>query len=176
MDLYRGVSDGIADGIAIENDNTVYIVDSGKDNGKLDFGVRMQRTINDARLRRDFIRRTNDNTVSNGNISDELLERLGYGVSSDSGRDLRRESGSELQADTRKPENNQSGISQENADSERGLKDGKASRELEFIDYLSEKAESEGREEIEYSLKAVMEREKQKAKYKQKHKNDSPFR
>jgi hypothetical protein len=56
---------------------------------------------------------------------------------------LRRESGSELQADTRKPENNQSGVSQKNADGERGLKDGKVSRELDLIDYINEQADEE---------------------------------
>ena len=41
--LYSGIPDGIADGIAIANGKTVFIVDSGKDNGKLDFGVRRKK-------------------------------------------------------------------------------------------------------------------------------------
>lgn len=83
--------------------------------------------------RERFIRRANDTARSKGDISDELLERLGYGNSGDSGLNLRRESGSELQADTGKSPNQQSGVSGENAD-QRGLTKGKASRELD-LDY-----------------------------------------
>ena len=111
MKLYSGVSDGIADGIPIEQGNKVYIVDSGRDNGKLDFGIRRIKTISDSRLRRDFIRSTNDDTVSEGNVSDELLERIGYEIGSDLGRNLRRELGGELQTDTRESENQQVGVS-----------------------------------------------------------------
>ena len=114
---------GIADGIALEQGNKVYIVDSGRENGKLDFGVRRIRTVNDSRLRQDFIRSTNDDTISKGNVSNELLERLGYGKRGDFGRDLRRESGAELQADKGKSQDKQNGVSQENADGKRGLTD-----------------------------------------------------
>lgn len=128
--LYSGISDGIADGIAIANGKTVFIVDSGKDNGKLDFGVRRKKIISDIQLRQDFIRSTNDDTISNGFVSNELSSRIGNKISSNIGRNLRRESGTELQTDTRKSENKQSGISQTNGDN-RGL--GKASREIDSV-------------------------------------------
>lgn len=130
--LYSGISDGIADGIAIANGKTVFIVDSGKDNGKLDFGVRRKKIIGDIQLRQDFIRSTKDDTISNGFVSNELSSRIGNKIGSDIGRNLRRESGTELQTDTRKSENKQSGISQTNGNN-RGL--GKPSRELD-TDYL----------------------------------------
>jgi hypothetical protein len=126
--LYSGISDGIADGIAIANGKTVFIVDSGKDNGKLDFGVRRKRTISADIGREQFIRSENDKSRQEGNISDELLERIEYAGGSNIGRNLRRELGTELQTDTRKSENKQSGISQTNGDN-RGL--GKASREID---------------------------------------------
>ena len=132
INIYSGISDGYADGIAISNGKTVFIVDSGRDNGKLDFGVRRIKTIDDAQLREDFIRSTNNDTVSDGNVSDELLEKLGDEVGSDFGRDMRRESGSELSADTGESPNKQSGVSGENAD-QRGLTKGKASRELDSL-------------------------------------------
>ena len=97
---------------------------------------------NDAQLREDFIRSTNNDTVSDGNVSDELLEKLGYEVGSDSGRDLRRESGSKLSADQGKSSNKQSGVSGENAD-QRGLTKGKASRELDLIDYINEQGDEQ---------------------------------
>ena len=131
VNLYRGVSDGIADGIAIENGNMVYIVDSGKANGHITFGVRRMRTVSDVNARNDFIRSQNNDAISEGYVSNELLERFEHGRSSNFGRNLRREFGSELQADTGKSENQQGGVLGENAD-KRGLS-GKASRELDSL-------------------------------------------
>ena len=83
----------------------------------MDFGVFREKTISDAKFREDFIRSTsNDAARSKGDISDELLERLGYGRCGDFGLDMRRESGSELQVDTGKSQNQQSGVSGEDAD------------------------------------------------------------
>ena len=118
--LYRGVSDGIADGIAIGDGNTVYIVDSGRENGKLDFGVRRMRTFSADIAREAFIRRENDKARSNGNISNELLGNFARGWGSNFGRSLRRESGTELQADKTESQNQQNGVSGENAN-QRGL-------------------------------------------------------
>lgn len=96
--------------------------------------------------RRDFIRSTNNDTVSEGNVSDELLERLGYEIGSDLGRDMRREHRAELSADNTEPQNNQSGVSQKNADGERGVTEGKASRELDVITHMDAVAIAEGRD------------------------------
>lgn len=132
--LYYGIKDGIADGIAIANGDTVFIIDSGKDKGEIDFGVRRMKTIQEAALREEFIRSENDDTISKGYVSNELLEKLEYGRRGDIGRNLRSESGTELQADKGKPQDNQSRISSDNADN-RGL-NSKLSRELD-TEYLS---------------------------------------
>ena len=111
--LYDGISDGIADGIAIENGNTIYIVDSGKDNGEISFGVRKQIKISDSETRLEYLRRTNNDAVSKGHISDGLSSKLGNGHDNDWGRDLRRELGEKLSSDTRKSDNQQKGVSDE---------------------------------------------------------------
>ena len=126
--LYRGLDSGIADGIAIENEGIIFIVDSGKENGVLNFAVRKRIQIANKDLRLEYIRRTNNESISNGYISDELSPRVRNGHDNDWGRNLRRELGEELQVDKGKSANNQSGISQTNGDN-RGL--GKASRELD---------------------------------------------
>ncbi len=126
--LYSGLSDGIADGIAVENGNLVYIVDSGRENGKIDFGVRLKKAINNESLRADYIKERNDYAISNGQVSDGLSQRLGSGLGYHSDSNLRREFGTELQADKGKSEDKQGGVFRENAD-KRGLSDGKASRE-----------------------------------------------
>lgn len=63
---------------------------------------------------------TNKNTVSNGYVSNELLEKFEYGIGGDFGRDLRRKLGGELQGDIREPQNNQSGVSK-NDENQRGI-------------------------------------------------------
>ena len=128
LKLYRGLDSGIADGIAIENEGIIFIVDSGKGNGVLNFAVRKRIKVSNEDLRLEYIRRTNNESISNGYISDELSPRVRNGYDNDWGRNLRREFGEELQVDTGKSSNNQSGISQKNGDN-RGL--GKTSRELD---------------------------------------------
>lgn len=128
-----GNSDGVADGIAIEHGNDVYIVDSGRENGSVTFGIRRKKRILDANLRADFIRRENNDAVSNGYISDGLSQRIGNGMGGDSGRNMRRKSGTEFQIDSRESGDNQRGVPGEDADIGR-LKD--ASRT--FADSLTE--------------------------------------
>ena len=70
--------------------------------------------------RDEYVRSVNDKARSNGDISDELLERFEYGGDSNTRRGLRRESGTKLQADTGKSQDKQSRILGENADN-RGL-------------------------------------------------------
>ena len=128
-----GNSDGVADGIAIEHGNDVYIVDSGRENESITFGIRRKKRILDTNLRADFIRRKNNDAVSNGYISDGLSQRIGNGMGGDSGRNMRRKSGTEFQIDSRESGDNQRGVSGEDADIGR-LKD--ASRT--FADSLTE--------------------------------------
>jgi hypothetical protein len=134
--LYRGVSDGIADGIAIVNDKKVFIIDSGKENGKIDFGVRKIIKISNDVVRNDYVRRTNSEAISKGYVSDGLSSKLGDRHDNDRGRDLRRELGTELSTDQGKSADNQSGVFGEDAD-KRGL-NGKASQDLDFFDFLEE--------------------------------------
>jgi len=111
--LYDGATDGIANGIAIENGETVFIVDSGKDNGKITFGIRKKKTIKDSKLRAEAVRRANNDAISKRYISDGLSSKLRGGYDNDIRRDLRRELGEELSTDTRKSANNESGVSDE---------------------------------------------------------------
>lgn len=111
--------DGVADGIAIEHGSDVYIVDSGRENGSTTFGVRRRRRISDARLRAEFIRSTNNDAISKRFVSDEISSRIGNGPGGDSGRNMRRESRTELQTDSRESQDNQGGVLGENADNGR---------------------------------------------------------
>lgn len=111
--------DGVADGIAIEHGSDVYIVDSGRENGSTTFGVRRRRRISDARLRAEFIRSTNNDAISKRFVSDEISSRIGNGLGGDSGRNMRRESRTELQTDSRESQDNQGGVLGENADNGR---------------------------------------------------------
>ncbi|MBQ9113915.1 MAG: hypothetical protein IJY05_03225 [Clostridia bacterium] len=135
--LYDGVENGIADGVAIEHGNTIYIVDSGKDNGELSFGVRKRKTIQDAKLRTETIRRINNESVSKGRISDGLSSRIGTGYDNNSGRNLRRELGKELSSDTRESANHEEGISGEV----------RYSRRITDEEPQSRRVEEDGREE-----------------------------
>ena len=111
--------DGVADGIAIEHGSDVYIVDSGRENGSTNFGIRRRRRISDARARAEFIRSTNNDAISKMFVSDEISSRVGDGLGGDSGRNLRRESRTELQTDSRESQDNQGGVLGENADNGR---------------------------------------------------------
>ena len=116
--LYSGINDGVADSIAIAQGSTVYIVDSGKDNGEISFGVRRKKVVSDEINRTKFIRRTNYDAVRKGHVSDGLLGKLGAQLDNDSGRDLRRESGTELPTDQRKSQYHERGVP--NGDADRG--------------------------------------------------------
>ena len=113
--LYEGLNDVIADGIAIGNGNDVYIIDSGKENKEIRFGIRKIISISNDDLRLEYIRRTNNESISKGHISDELSSRFGNEHDNDRGRDMRREFGEELSADTRESTNNERRVSNEDA-------------------------------------------------------------
>lgn len=119
--LYQGVENGIANSVAIENGNTVYIVDSGCENGDISFGVRERRIVTDAQLRAEIIRRRNNESLSKGYISDGLSSR--FGDRHDNGIDssVRRESGAELSVDTAESADIQGGVSAGDADRRSGV-------------------------------------------------------
>ena len=125
--LYGDMESGIADEIAIARGDTVYIVDSGIENGKIKMGIREKLNFSDSMLRDEYVRRNNNDAVSKGRVSDGLSSKLKREDDSSRARNLRRESGSELQADKGKSKDQQSGVLGEDADN-RGLS--KASREF----------------------------------------------
>ena len=124
--LYRGIDDGIADDIAIDIGNTVYIVDSGKDRGNISFGVSEMFEFDDEKYKADFVRSRNDDTISKMHISDELSERLGGGLGYNRKSNLQSEHRSDLSDDKQQSENNSQGVQgeirgSENRDRVRGL-------------------------------------------------------
>ncbi len=123
LNLYHGIGDGFADGIAMERGNVVYIVDSGRENGKLDFGVRERRTISNAEKRQEYIKEKNDEAISKGNVSDSIFERIGNGYGGHTGSDLRREHGSNRSNSHGESGNNAGGISEEIRGSVGGISD-----------------------------------------------------
>ena len=114
--LYQGYDNCVADGIAIENGNIVYIVDSGKENGEVNFAFRKKKIINDDELRKEAIRRTNNDSVSKGYISDGLSSKFRLGYDNDIGHDRRPELREELSTNQGKPTNNQEGVLGEDGD------------------------------------------------------------
>ena len=91
----------------------MFIVDSGKDNGEISFGVRKQIKIEDAALRKENLEDINDRAISKGFISNEISERVGRSSNQHSGSSIGRELQEELSTDTRKSANNESGVSDE---------------------------------------------------------------
>jgi hypothetical protein len=113
--IYDGVDGGIADGIAIEKGGDVYIIDSGKDNGKIDFGVRKKLKKSDANKRKLYIQKINEGAVQNGFVDRKLFGKLGVIVDNNSRSNVGRERRKNTTANKAKPQNNQSGISRKNA-------------------------------------------------------------
>ncbi len=114
--LYAGVDSAFADGIAIEVENTVYIIDSGKENGKISFGIRKYSKIKDDELRKEWVKKINDNGISEGYIHRELLGKFGVQSGYNIGRNMRREFGSELPIDKEKPTDNEERVSRNHWD------------------------------------------------------------
>lgn len=116
FDIYQGIDDAIADGIAIENDNTIYVVDSGKDNGEIRFGIRRIITIKDSDRRERYIKNINKESAENGFGNRAIFERTGIKLDNDSRSDVGRTHGEDLSAAKRKSEDNEGRISSENGD------------------------------------------------------------
>lgn len=112
--LYRGIDNGIADGVAIENGRTVYIVDSGKEDGNITFGVRLKLTIYNDELRKDYVRRQNNESISKRHISDELSSRLGNEYADNRTNNRGQQVGAKLSTDSSKPQNKQGRVLDKN--------------------------------------------------------------
>ncbi|HHX81049.1 MAG TPA: hypothetical protein GX692_08300, partial [Acholeplasmataceae bacterium] len=89
--LYHGIDNGIADGVAFENGKTVYIVDSGKEEGNISFGVRKAITISDNEYRTKKVEEINERSISKRYVSEQLYEKLGNAPGNDSGSNFGRE-------------------------------------------------------------------------------------
>ena len=126
--VYGETDNAIADGIAIERDNTIYIVDSGSEEGRIDFGVRRKITISDRAKRLKYIKNINKESYENGYGSREVFERLGLELDNDSGSDVGRELRQDNGITNGESQNNESRISGKNGNNGRinfSLKDAK---------------------------------------------------
>ena len=122
-DLYQGVDDTVADGIAIKNGDMIYVVDSGKDNGDVRFGIRNRYVIDDAELRAIHLEDINERALSKGFISHKLFEKIGGSSDNDSRGGYRGELQKELSVNTRESAHNEGRISDNDGDRGiRGLK------------------------------------------------------
>jgi hypothetical protein len=99
-----------------------YIIDSGKDNGKLDFGVREKLIRLDPNARAEHIRRINNDTISRGNVDDSIAGRI-RSRSADNSDSVRRQSNRpQLQITQRESRHNEIGIPSKNEESAKRIK------------------------------------------------------
>jgi hypothetical protein len=130
--VYGDVKTAVADEVAVALGNTVYIVDSGRENGRITCWAIDKIVIEDQALRKEYIRRKNYDALSKGYISDGLSARFRNKYAGDRQSNRRQQIRPNLQTNNGKSTDNQSGIPKENADNG-GLK-GKASIDLESMD------------------------------------------
>lgn len=136
LSIYAGTDNTVADGIAIEHGNKIYVVDSGKEDGKIDFGVRKQFTISNEQTRKRRAEKINAESKSNGFISRELFGKIGNQPNNDNGGSNGRELGKEPSADKGKSKNNQERVPGKNGDRGRDLNsDIKLSRKSRYETY-----------------------------------------
>ena len=119
--IYNGFDDCVADGIAIENGNTIYVVDSGKENGELRFGIRNTIKISDETLRKERMVKINDRAIQDGFISEQLSGKIRGSSDKYSRGSIGRQLQEELSVDSRESTNNKERISKQDAD-RRGIK------------------------------------------------------
>ena len=74
--MFKNYDDVVADEIAIENDDNVFIIDASKDNGEIKFGIRKTLTFSDKELRNEYIGRLYNDAIRNGFIGDGLSSEL----------------------------------------------------------------------------------------------------
>jgi hypothetical protein len=112
--LYHGIDNGIVDGVAFENGKTVFLVDSGKENGDITFGVRLKLTISNDDLRKEYIRRKNNESISKRHISDELSSKLGVEYADDRQSNRGHQVGAELSSNSSKSQDNKGRVLEKN--------------------------------------------------------------
>ncbi len=135
--IYGLIDSAIADGIAIEKGNTIFVVDSGIEDGKIDFGVLYYIEIADDNLRYKNMEEINDRAVSKGHVDNEISKKIRRSPDNGSDSSIGRELSKELSDNTRKSENNESRISGKDATDRSGrlkfsLKDSEKSLNEKF--------------------------------------------
>ena len=114
--IYADSDNAVADSIAIESGNNLYVVDSGKENGDLQFGVRRIITIADEQLRALNKEKINDRAIQNGHVSDELFGKIRNASNNGGGSRVGQQLQEELSTNSRKSNNKQRGVSDKNGD------------------------------------------------------------
>ena len=114
--LYNGISDGIADGIALSYGNDIYIVDSGKDKGKLDFGVREKVRISNTTKRAKYVNKINQEVANDGRAERRILEKLGVDLGNNSQGNVGRLLREDVPNSQGESKNQQNRVSQEVGD------------------------------------------------------------
>ena len=112
--IYGDFDNCIADGIAIENGDTIYVVDSGKENGELRFGIRNTIIISDQILRKERMVKINDRAIQDGFISERLSGKIRGSSDKYSRGSIGRQLQEELSSNSRESANNKRGASEDN--------------------------------------------------------------
>lgn len=119
--IYSGFDDCVADGVAIERGQTIFVVDSGKEQGQVSFGIRKKITISDETLRKEIVEEINDRAIQDGFISEQILEKFRGSSDKHSRGSIGQQLQKELSVDSRESTNNKERISKQDAD-RRGIK------------------------------------------------------
>lgn len=108
--LYEGIESGVADGVAIENGDAILVVDSGKENGSVRFGVRKKITIKNDERRNRYVQRINQESADNGFGDRTVFKRLGADLDHNSGSNVGRELREDKANTSKHSSNNKNGI------------------------------------------------------------------
>ena len=108
--LYSGIEGGVADNIAIEIDNTVYVVDTGNQNGEISVGFLRKRTIKEDEKRRRYAREINQESYDRGFGNRTVFERLGADLDHNSGSNVGRELREDKANTSKHSSNNKNGV------------------------------------------------------------------
>ncbi len=111
-DVYGDVKTAVADEVAVALGNTVYVVDSGRENGKITCRAIEKIIINDKDFREEYIRRTNYDALSKGCVSDGLSARFRRKYAGRGESDRRSSIRQDLQTNNGESANNQKRIPQ----------------------------------------------------------------
>ncbi|MBQ3482600.1 MAG: hypothetical protein IJA78_00300 [Clostridia bacterium] len=101
------------------DEDAILVVDSGKENGNIRFGVRKKITIKDDERRNRYVKRINQESADNGFGNRKVFERLGVDLDHNSGINVGRELRKDKANTSKQSSNNQNGVS--NGTANRGV-------------------------------------------------------